>query len=134
MSGDSSLELQKGIYSALTGDGPLMAAIEGVFDWAPDQTLYPYVSIGDDMAVDWSACDFSGKEITATIHTWSRANGRKEVKTIQAMIKGLLHRKNMSFTGSTLVLLSYDSELTTLDPDGVTYHGVQRFTAITQEA
>jgi hypothetical protein len=134
MPGDSSLSLQQAIYTRLTGDTALMDAIEGVFDWIPDQTEYPYVSIGDDTGNDWSAADFDGKEITVVIHSWSRAEGRSEVKTIQSLVKGLLHRASLALTGANLVQMLFEFEETLLDPDGVTYHGVQRFRALTQEA
>ena len=50
MSVDSSWELQKAIYGALTGDSALMAMITGVHDHVPQDTAYPYVTIGEGAA------------------------------------------------------------------------------------
>lgn len=134
MPGDSSLALQKAVYAALMSSSALMALIRGVFDWVPDATEFPYVSIGDDTGVDFSGCTFVGKELTLTIHTWSRGNGRTEAKSIQAEIRKALDRAALTLTGATLIVILSEFEQTMLDPDGVTYHGIQRFRALTQEA
>ncbi len=58
MSVDSSWELQKAIYGALTGDSTLMAMITGVHDHVPQETAFPYVTVPGHVLV-WFHFEFS---------------------------------------------------------------------------
>lgn len=134
MAGDSSSALQTAIYTKLTSDSTLDGLVTGVFDSVPETTDYPYISIGADTFIDWGAMDFQGMEATITIHSWSRARGRKEVKAIMARIYALLHEASLTVTSHNCVLIRQEYSETLLDPDGTTYHGVQRFRALTHES
>lgn len=130
MASDPSLPIQKAIYDALTGDATLMGKIEGVYDHVPQNESFPYVSIGKDTASDFSGNTFDGVNADVMINTWARGAGRKECKEIMAEIYRVLHNASLTVTGFTLVLLQFDFSDTELDPDGETYHGVQRFKMI----
>lgn len=133
--GGPAFELQKAIYTVLSGDATLLGlATGGVFDCPQEDTSFPYVTIGDDTLADWSSKTFDGKEATITIHSWSEAMGREEVKKIMDRIDTLLHNGSLSMTGHSLVVMQFDFAETLRDPDGRTYHGVQRFRALTKEA
>lgn len=131
--GDSSLELQKAVYDALKGDAQLTILVgTKVYDSVPAGTGFPYVAIGDDTAVPFDSDTFDGMEMTLTIHSWARGLGRKEVKTIMGNVYRILHKSTLNMNGHTMVLMRFEFAETDLDPDGVTYHGVQRFRALTQ--
>ena len=134
MSADSSWELQQAIYNALTGDSTLMALITGVHDHVPQGAAFPYVTIGESTARDWSAVGIVGVEATLILHAWSRARGRKEVKQILSEIHRVLHDADVTVPGHHLLYLRFVFARTTRDPDGATHHGVSRFRAITDEA
>jgi len=132
----AELEIQKAIYAALSTDSPLNAVVKGVYDHVPQpsdsgkENDFPYVTIGDDTAIDWDTDTSVGKEATITIHSWSRYRGRQEVKQIQGLIYDRLHLSQISVTGyDTVQCLSEFSE-SMVDPDGLTRHGVQRFRLI----
>lgn len=127
---DASWVLQKAIYERLTGYAPLMAAVTGVFDWAPQGQATPYVTIGDDTSSDWSDKAVAGQEMTLTLHAWAESRGRKTVKQILSHIHDALHRHALVVPGFTLVSLDFEFSETFLDEDGVTYHGVIRFRAL----
>ena len=133
MSADSSWELQQAIYTALTGDPTLMALITGVHDHVPQGAAFPYVTVGADMARDWSVVGTSGAETTLLLHVWSRERGRKKVKQILAEVRRILDDADLAVTGHALVLLRFQQSRNFLDVDGATYHGVTQFRALTHE-
>jgi hypothetical protein len=138
-------ELQTSVYQALLADGPLAnllaknvedADLPAIYDHVPEPAdsgsdiSFPYVTVGDDTALDWDTDTSVGKEATITIHSWSRYRGRKEVKEIQGAIYDCLHLSQLNVFGyDTVQCLSEYSE-TLVDPDGLTRHGVQRFRII----
>ena len=134
MSGDSSWELQQAVYGALTGDTTLMAMITGVHDHVPQETAFPYVTIGEASAVDWRTVGHDGMELTLVLHAWSRERGRREVKLILAEVHRILNDAKLTVPGHVLVWLHFGFSQTMLDNDGATTHGIARYNAITHEA
>ncbi len=134
MSADSSWELQQAIYTALTGDGALMAMITGVHDHVPQDTAFPYVTIGEASAVDWRTVGHDGMELTLVLHVWSRERGHKEAKQILAEIHRILNDAKLTVPGHVLVWLRYGFSQTVADNDGATYHGIARYKALTYKA
>ncbi len=138
---DHSLALQQAIYGALVADGTLMGMVTGVFDRAPDGQPCPYVALGEDTVVDASDKLQDGQRHTLNLHVWSRPNpgqagdarGRKQAKDILARLHALLHRQNIAVTGAILVLLRFEFEETLLDQDGITFHGIARYRALTHD-
>ena len=134
MNADSSWELQKAIYAALTGDGALMAMITGVHDHVPQEAAFPYVTIGESTAVDWRTVGHDGMELTLVLHAWSRERGHREVKQILAECHRILNDAKLTVPGHVLVWLHFEFAQTIADNDGATYHGIARYNAITHEA
>jgi hypothetical protein len=134
------LAIQAAVYGALTGSSALMALVRGVYDAQPrpltgsDALQFPYVTIGEDTHADWSTDTESGDDATITVHTWSRYNGRKEEKTIQAAIYAALHRAALAVSGYALVSCDWISSTSMIDADGETRHGVQTFRIIVDQA
>ena len=129
---DPAWPLQQALYTTLTGDTTLMALIDAVHDQVPEEAAYPYVSLGDDTAVDWGTKSTQGQEVTITLHGWSRARGRREVKQIMARVYTLLHEQTLTIAGFTNVLTRFEFSDTFRDPDGLTQHGVQRYRMLVQ--
>ena len=135
MTADSQWSLQQAVYSALVADATLKTLIGNparVYDHVPQATAYPYVALGDATAGEFDTKTEDGMEQTLTLHTWSRYRGLSEAKRIMSAVVDALDQVSLSLTGHTLVLLRFEFSSTFLDPDGLTYHGVQRFRAVTQ--
>lgn len=132
MASDPGFELQKSIYGALTGDTTLMALITGVYDFVPDGTSFPYVQIGEDAFEEDGSHTFDGMGVTVTIHSWSQAAGRKQVKEIMAEVYRILHDSTLNISGHTMIMSRFEFGETLKDPDGKTHHGVQRFRMVTR--
>jgi len=123
--------LQTTIYSTLSGDNTLTNTLgAGVFDEVLENATYPFVSLGEETAIDYSTKDLNGGEFTINIHIWSQYKGSKQTKEIMDRIHDLLHDSSLSVSGFNLVNLRFEFSDILRDPDGVTRHGVMRFRAI----
>jgi len=123
--------LQTTIYSTLNGDNTLTNTLgAGVFDEVLENATYPFVSLGEETAIDYSTKNENGGEYTINIHVWSQYKGSKQTKEIMDRIHDLLHDSNLSVSGFNLVNLRFEFSDILRDPDGVTRHGVMRFRAI----
>jgi len=121
------LAVQTAIYTALNGDATLGAMVTGIYDSVPQDTAYPYVTVGEDNHNEWDTNTTLGSDCSITIHTWSRSRGKKETKTIQGAIYDVLHRANLSAAGYRIDLTEFVSSQSFTDSDGLTRHGVQTF-------
>tara|TARA_R110001592_G_scaffold153992_1_gene382849 strand:- start:3286 stop:3693 length:408 start_codon:yes stop_codon:yes gene_type:complete len=123
--------LQSAIYSTLSNDNNLTQVLgAGVYDEVTEGATYPFVSLGEETAVDYSTKDLVGGETTVNIHIWSQYKGSKETKNIMDKIHDLLHDSNLTVSGFNLINLRFEYSDIMRDPDGVTRHGVMRFRAI----
>jgi len=123
--------LQTTIYSTLSGDNTLTNTLgAGVFDEVLENATYPFVSLGEETAIDYSTKDLNGGEYTINIHVWSQYKGSKQTKEIMDRVHDLLHDSSLSVSGFNLVNLRFEFSDILRDPDGVTRHGVMRFRAI----
>ncbi len=131
----SEAAIQLAIFDTLKEDATLagLLATPGVFDYVPqnvkgeDNTVFPFITIGDDTHVDWDTDDLDGFESSITVHQWSRHNGRGEAKEIQAAVYDALQNVKIAIEGMNAVLLQFEASSVVRDPDGETYHGVQTF-------
>ena len=123
--------LQTTIYSTLSSDNTLTSTLgSGVYDEVVEGATYPFVSLGEETAIDYGTKNENGGETTINIHIWSQYKGAKETKQIMDRIHDLLHDSNLTVTGFNLVNLRFEYSDILRDPDGVTRHGVMRFRAI----
>jgi hypothetical protein len=124
-------QLQSAIYSTLNGDNNLTNTLgAGVYDEVLEDATYPFVSLGEETAIDYSTKDLQGGEFTINIHVWSQYKGAKQAKEIMDRIHTLLHNSSLSVSGFNLINLRFEFADILRDPDGVTRHGVMRFRAI----
>lgn len=125
------IDVQTKIFETLSEDQVLGALGVTVFDNIPDnQRPYPFVQVGDDEFDDWGAHDIDGFKVGITIHTWSQAEGRKECKQIQDKIYDILHELDLELDDQVTVSMRSGLITTMIDPDGRTYHGVNKFNLI----
>ena len=132
MSGLSHLAMQKAIYETLTEDSGLMAKVSGVYDYVPEGVAYPYITIGDIAASDWSTKTSSGTQMTIDLHVHSQKNGRKETIGLIEDLYTLLHQGGLTVAGHNLIAIRYESDQVQLDRNGINYRGTVRFRAYTE--
>lgn len=125
--------VQKEIYSILANSAELGAVTNGVFDSVPQDTAYPYVTIGEDVFTDMSTDTELINSVSITIHTWSRFSGRSEIKKIQGVIYDLLNRAIISNNEFKFININQVTAQSQIDSDGETRHGIQTFNLILEE-
>lgn len=105
-----------------------------LFDANPENEGFPYITMGEIIARDWSDKFENGTEVYSTIHVWSRYRGRKEADEmadgiLQALTSGSLDLAP-NFRASFDRLDSYNL---IIDMDGITRHGILRMKYLIEE-
>jgi len=123
--------LQSSIYTALNVSAITTTLACGVYDEVVEGNSYPFITLGEETAIDYSTNNLVGAETTINIHIWSRYKGSKQTKQIMDKVHDLLHDVSLSVSGVNLINLRFEYSDIMRDPDGITRHGVMRFRAIT---
>ena len=129
---DFAVTLQTAVYNALLGSNPLTTKLGGnnIYDFVPEGTAFPYVKVGDQTMVDDGTKDKKGSDFTLMIHTFSRYRGSKETKEIMSLIYDVLHESNLTVSGASFLNLRFEFSDIIKENDGLTTHGLQRFSAV----
>ena len=129
-----ALALTKAVYAALVADAGVGALVgDRIHDAAPRNAVFPYVGIGDVQTADWSTGTERGAEHRLTLHAWSRTPGKAEALAVLEAVRAALDDAALDLDGHALVSLRFDWASAARDPDGLTWHGVVRFRAVTEE-
>jgi hypothetical protein len=128
---DSANALQKAIYETLAEDAALTALIgaAGIFDRRLTGKPMPYLMIAEIATSDFGP---DAEEHILTIEAWSDAEGRKEVQTIAARTKGLLHDTSLALVGATLVNLQYRTTRVRREAKSKAFVAEMGFRAVTE--
>lgn len=132
---DHSVDLFTAIYTELSTNAALAAIIgdDSVYDHVPPGAATPFVVIGDETAVDDSMSLMDAQEHTLTIHCWSEGASTLEVKRMQAAVRNALHDADLNLLDGICVNIRCEFKEIMRDPDGVSWHGVMRFRAVTHD-
>ena len=98
-----------------------------------DASVFPYVTIGEDVITPWDTNTEVGASISITVNTWSRYKGLKETKELQGEIYDALHRQTLTVTGYRFIGCDEQQSDSFMDADGETRHGVQTFRILIDE-
>ena len=131
----AAADLQKALFAALAADTGLTALLGPgkVFDHAPANVAFPYVSLGRTGVYDWSTGTESGTEQLLTLHVWSKAKGRREVLAVMEAIRARLAGAALTLDDHHLVNLRLECAEARYDDDLSVHHGLLRFRAVTEE-
>jgi hypothetical protein len=130
-----ALALQKAVYAALAADAAVGALIaDRIYDAPPRDATFPYLSFGAASLADWSTGSEDGAEHRFMLSAWSREAGKSESYRVLEAAKTALHGTNLALDGHALVNLRFETGAVARDPDGITWHGVMRFRAVTETA
>jgi hypothetical protein len=127
-------EVQKAIHAALAGDATLVSLLGDahVYDHAPPDVPFPYITFGRTSVYDWSTGTESGTEQLLTLHVWSKAKGKKEIHALMAAIGTALNDAALTLNGHHLVNLRLEFSEVLFDEDQSVHHGLLRFRAVTE--
>ena len=125
--GYHSFDLQSAIFSLLSGDSTLDSLVGNnkIFDTvAPQDTAYPYVLIGTEIATDIGTKSLDGKLYNVDIDVWSQYRGQKEIKEVMERIYNLMNNVTISVSGADSVMSYVNSATTLVEADGITRHAI----------
>lgn len=121
--------LQKAIYAKLKS----LLSIP-VYDHVDNEATFPFVAIGEDTAIDWSAKSEPGQEVTHTVHVYSRWGGMKETKDIMDQaIRALTGDRELDLGDEFRIVLSRLDSVNSFREDEKTRHSVVRMRYLIQE-
>jgi hypothetical protein len=128
-------ELQKAVFDALAADAAVTALLGGgkIYDHAPANVAFPYLTFGRTSIFDWSTGTESGTEQLFTLHVWSKAKGKKETLAIMEAVRALLDDAALELDAHHLVNMRLEFAEARYDEDLSVHHGLLRFRAVTEE-
>jgi hypothetical protein len=130
-------DLQRAIVTVLKASADLQSLIGNpirLYQDAPANATFPYVTLGEGQVVPDLADCIDGSEIYPILHVWSRASGFGEAKSIAATIWKALNGATLTMTENRCLLLERDQlgDVTLSDPDGVTKHIASHYRALVE--
>lgn len=133
---DATAALRAAIHTALSADAGLTALLGGprVYDEPPLNPTFPYVTLGEARANDFSSGSDPGAEHQLTLHAWSRQGGHREAHLIAGALLQVLDDAPLSLSGHHLVNMRFSVADVRRQADGRTYHALVRFRAVTEPA
>ena len=124
--------VQVAVYTRLTGDAALMAAVGGVYDGvASDAAVAPYVVIGSSTEAPARTFGRAGWSDTLTIHVWSDYAGRLQSLSVLELIDAALAAP-LAIGGHQTARLSREFAEVLVDPGGMR-HIPARYRVTTRE-
>lgn len=125
-------DLQKALFETLVGDNALTVLLGDakIFDHAPADVHFPYVTFGKTSIYDWSTSTERGTEQLFTLHIWSKAKGKKEALDIMERIKASPDDASLALGEHHLVHLRFEYGEARYDDDLSVHHGLLRFRAV----
>lgn len=122
------------VYAALNGSAGLAAQLGGagrVYNGVPSGAPAPYVTLGDLTANDYGSTLVDGQEHSLEVHSYIEADSPRALYEIMAEVRAALHEATLSPSAGTLANIRQEFSSVMRDPDGVSFHAVQRFRIVT---
>ncbi|ESR22796.1 DUF3168 domain-containing protein [Lutibaculum baratangense] len=131
----AALALQTAVIATLRADAVLAGLVgDAVHDGAPQNAGLPHVALGDFTTLPWDTASEDGEEHRATLLSWSRKGGRREIHEINAALIAALHGADLAVAGHALVDLRVTGADARREADGKTWRGRVRLVAFTEPA
>ena len=132
-----ALELQKGIFAALTANSGVTSLVSTrVYDEPPDKVTYPYVRFGTIEPRTNDTDQSTGAAVALNLEVYSQATGRVQATQIAEAIRAALHRSEAAVTlaNFNLIELICETYLVDRDTGGRGYSANVVFSALIQTA
>ena len=131
----ASRAYQKAVVAALKADAGVAAFVGSrIYDMAPADASYPYISLGPSSVVPDNADCIEGREETIQIDVWDRSNGLMHpCRAIADAVYDALHEVTLTLDDP---FANVETNVTLMqvfgDPDGITAHGVVQVTGMVE--
>lgn len=141
--------VQRAIVAALRADAELvtlLASIKGVtpatpavVDEPPEGQAYPYIRVGDHLSIPDHDHTSAGREVTETLHVWTKERSSKPGQEIADRATAVLDHQVAAFSallephGHRCVTIRQEFDQALEDPDPQIRHHVLRFRIQTEQ-
>lgn len=134
--------IQKAMVTRLKADATLVTLLDGrqaVFDQPPEGEAEPYVVVGDHLSIPDNDLTSFGREVTETVHIWTRQRSNKEGQGIADRVTALLDHQTAAMSallaadGHRCVTIRQEFDQALRDPDPQIRHHVVRFRLQTEQ-
>lgn len=131
----AAADLHKTLFDLLKSDTPLTTALGGakIFDQAPADVVFPYLTYGHTNVYDWSTASESGLEQLFTFHIWSKTKGKQEAQAIMRLIRHRLDAGSLALGSHNLVTPRFEFAEILYDDDFAVHHGLVRYRAVIED-
>jgi len=132
----SAIEVSKAIHALLSDDVAVQAVLgtpPRLYDNPPEDPVFPYLTYGPMRSEDNSGDGVVISTHTLTLHIWSRYGGRAQVMEVLAAVTGVLQDGSLTLPEASLVRAQVSYTDIFRAPDGLTLHGLIRFSLITDK-
>lgn len=131
----SAADLQKAIFATLESDPALVGLLGSakIYDRAPANQQFPYLTFGRTSIYDWSTGTESGSEHLFTLHIWSKAKGKMETLEIMEVAKARLADGSLVLDNHHLVNIRLEFAEARYDEDLAVHHGLLRYRAVIED-
>lgn len=143
MASESPLNpLQKAVFTRLNADATLTTLLGGagrILDHVPEDQPMPYVRLGDHLSIPDNTHTTFGRNVTVTLHVWTRRRGNASGQSIAARIIELLDHQVAAMSallaadGHECVTIRHEFDQALTDPDPEIRHHVLRLRVETSQ-
>lgn len=123
--------LRTAVRTHLLAQSDIIDVITGLFETAPADTAYPYITFGDDRVSDWSAQTFTGTQHQLLINCWSNSHNFGELYGLHRLIRHHLLTHMLALEDHKLVVFFPEEERFLVDRRRKSRLGVLRYRALT---
>lgn len=130
------MPVQDAIRERLTGNADLMDDLTGgVFDYVPEEDVYPFVVIGEATETPDNRHGGFGRQTVVTLHVWSQYRGYAQGLAIAAKVTALLDHQPLTIVGLSHIAtrFEYSQTLTDPEPPGNIRHVVLQYRIVTEQ-
>ncbi len=87
---DAVIQVQQALVAALSAHPVLWDSLTGIYDGPPPRAAYPYITIADNLATDWSTKDWLGREIRVGVNIWDDGDSPARLHELSAHVEDAL--------------------------------------------
>ncbi len=122
-------DLQAAVTTALLANSTVTSLVTGIFDPAPTNQPFPYVTFGPHIESNWYQFQNTGRQVLFWMDIWSQQKAFDEAYSIADAIAGAQEVQTLTLTHFTMAQNGFLFETATKqdDPDGVTRHLIAKY-------
>lgn len=127
---DPMQELHRAVYAHVSA-----TLTTPVLDFVPEDTPYPYVTIGETQMTRTDTHSTYSTEMYMTLHVWTRSEGWSQARGIAGQIRAILDNQQNSITLESphrLALIRMDRTGSMRDPDPGVRHMPIRYRVLVE--